>query len=183
MQRRFEREIRRQKRRKTAYEAAGMKDDATTANIKLRRLNQKYKEFSKAAGLPEQQDRMKVLYADQSSQKYVQKAISISNLKSDILKSPSTVLQTTIEVDSAIVKGVVPKGAVIESLRIIAGGSSEAPVKTAKYLSETYGGTPLQWIKMGGIIKTDNFRYDVHWFELDGTHFEEKLKGVKKNEG
>lgn len=67
MQRRIEREIRKQKRRKTAFEAAGLTDDATAANIKLRRLNQKYKEFSKAAGLPEQRDRMKVLYQDQKS--------------------------------------------------------------------------------------------------------------------
>lgn len=44
-----------------------MAEDATAANIKLRRLNQKYKEFSNAAGLPEQRDRMKVLYPDQKS--------------------------------------------------------------------------------------------------------------------
>lgn len=61
-QRSIERSIRKQKRLKTAYEAAGLKEDATAANIKLRRLNQKYKEFSKAAGLPEQMDRIKVLY-------------------------------------------------------------------------------------------------------------------------
>lgn len=40
-----------------------MQEDATAANIKLRRLNEKYKEFSKAAGLPEQRDRIKVLYS------------------------------------------------------------------------------------------------------------------------
>lgn len=62
MQRRIERTIRKQKRLKNAYEAAGLTGDATTANIKLRRLNAKYKEFSKAAGLPEQRERMKVLY-------------------------------------------------------------------------------------------------------------------------
>lgn len=62
MQRRIERTIRKQKRLKNAYEAAGLTSDATTANIKLRRLNAKYKEFSKAAGMPEQRERMKVLY-------------------------------------------------------------------------------------------------------------------------
>ncbi len=153
MQRRIEREIRKTKRDKVAFEAAGLTEDATAANIKLRRLNQKYKEFSKAAGLPEQRDRMKVLYPDQSSEKYVQKAISIKNLKNEISEKPSTVLQTTVEVDSPLVKGIVPKGVEIGSLRIIAGGSSQTPVKVAKYLSETYGGEPLQWIKMGGIIR------------------------------
>lgn len=68
MQRRIERTIRKQKRLKTAYEAAGLTGDATTANIKLRRLNAKYKEFSKAAGLPEQRERLKVLYGDEKSE-------------------------------------------------------------------------------------------------------------------
>lgn len=68
MQRRIERTMRKQKRLKNAYEAAWLTDDATTANIKLRRLNAKYKEFSKAAGLPEQRERMKVLYTDAKSE-------------------------------------------------------------------------------------------------------------------
>lgn len=68
MQRRIERTIRKQKRLKNAYEAAGLTGDATTANIKLRRLNAKYKEFSKAAGLPEQKERLKVLYTDAKSE-------------------------------------------------------------------------------------------------------------------
>ena len=68
MQRRIERAIRKQKRLKNAYEAAGLTGDATTANIKLRRLNAKYKEFSKAAGLPEQRERLKVLYGDEKSE-------------------------------------------------------------------------------------------------------------------
>lgn len=65
MQRRIERQIRKQKRLRDAYKAAGLKDDETAANIKLRRLNAKYKEFSKAAGLPEQKERLKVLYGGQ----------------------------------------------------------------------------------------------------------------------
>lgn len=64
-QRSIERQIRKQKRLRDAYKAAGLKDDETTANIKLRRLNAKYKEFSKAAGLPEQKERLKVLYGGQ----------------------------------------------------------------------------------------------------------------------
>ena len=62
MQRLIEATIRKQKRLKTAYEAAGLTDKATAANIRLRRLNEKYRAFSKAAGLPEQRERMKVLY-------------------------------------------------------------------------------------------------------------------------
>ncbi len=67
MQRRIEATIRRQKRLKTAYEAAGLTDQATAANIRLRRLNEKYHQFSKAAGLPEQRERMRVVYVDDSN--------------------------------------------------------------------------------------------------------------------
>lgn len=62
MQRRVEREARKLKREKAAYKAAGLHEDETAVNIRLRRLNVKYKAFSAAAGLPEQRERMKVLY-------------------------------------------------------------------------------------------------------------------------
>ena len=61
-QRKVERTIRKLKREKTAYNAAGLTDEEQAVNIKLRRLNTKYKAFSAAAGLPEQRERMKVLY-------------------------------------------------------------------------------------------------------------------------
>jgi hypothetical protein len=62
MQRRVERETRKLKREKAAYKAAGLHEDETAVNIRLRRLNAKYKAFSAEAGLPEQLERMKVLY-------------------------------------------------------------------------------------------------------------------------
>ena len=61
-QRRIEASIRRWKRRKIAAEASGDKEDATAAGARLRTLNKKYREFSKAAGLPEQRERMRVEY-------------------------------------------------------------------------------------------------------------------------
>ncbi len=61
-QRKVERTIRKLKREKAAYSAAGLTDEEQAVNIKLRRMNAKYKAFSKAAGLPEQRERMKVLY-------------------------------------------------------------------------------------------------------------------------
>lgn len=62
MQRRVEREVRKLNREKAAYKAAGLREDETAVNIRLRRLNAKYKAFSAAAGLPEQRERMNVLY-------------------------------------------------------------------------------------------------------------------------
>ena len=61
-QRSIERSIRKLKREKTAYNAAGLSEKEQSVNIRLRRLNAKYKAFSKRAGLPEQKERLKVLY-------------------------------------------------------------------------------------------------------------------------
>lgn len=61
MQRRLERQIRAQKKLKSAYEKSGLTEEAQAANIKLRRLNDKYKVFSEAARLPEQRERLKAL--------------------------------------------------------------------------------------------------------------------------
>lgn len=62
MQRRVERTIRKLKREKAAYKAAGLHEEEQAVNIRLRLLNAKYRAFSAAAGLPEQLERMKVLY-------------------------------------------------------------------------------------------------------------------------
>lgn len=62
MQRRVERTIRKLKSEKAAYKAAGLTEDAMALNTRLHRLSTKYKAFSAAAGLPEQPERMKVLY-------------------------------------------------------------------------------------------------------------------------
>ncbi len=63
-QRQIERTIRKLKREKAAYKKAGLEEDARNTNIRQRRLNEKYKEFSKAAGLKEKTERMKVSYVD-----------------------------------------------------------------------------------------------------------------------
>lgn len=69
MQRRIERTVRKLKREKAAYKAAGLHEDETAANIRLRRLNAKYKAFSAEAGLPEQPERMRVYFTDDATLK------------------------------------------------------------------------------------------------------------------
>ena len=67
MQRRIERTVRKLKREKAAYKATGLHEDETAVNIRLRRLNAKYKAFSAEAGLPEQPERMRVYNATRIS--------------------------------------------------------------------------------------------------------------------
>jgi len=61
-QRSIERTLRKLKRRKATYQAEGQTEEATAAGVRIKRLNEKYRAFSKAAGLPEQWERAKVVY-------------------------------------------------------------------------------------------------------------------------
>lgn len=61
-QRQIERTVRKLKREQTAYKAAGLKDEEQSVTARIRRLNAEYKAFSKAADLPLQRERMKVVY-------------------------------------------------------------------------------------------------------------------------
>lgn len=63
-QRQIERTVRRYRREKTAFESAGLSEDAQAAGVRIRRLQAQYRAFSKAAGLPEQRERMRVTYTD-----------------------------------------------------------------------------------------------------------------------
>lgn len=61
-QREIERTIRKLKREQAAFKSAGLAQEELAISTAIQRLNAKYKAFSKAAGLPEQKERMKVLY-------------------------------------------------------------------------------------------------------------------------
>ena len=61
-QREIERTIRKLKREQTAYKAAGLTEEEQAVTARIRRLNAEYKAFSKAADLPLQRERMKVVY-------------------------------------------------------------------------------------------------------------------------
>lgn len=89
MQRRIERTVRKLKREKAAYKAAGLHEDETAVNIRLRRLNAKYKAFSVKAGLPEQPERMRIYFTDDAmlktanAMKTHRAKVEVSNAKDD----------------------------------------------------------------------------------------------------
>ena len=61
-QRQIERTVRKLKREQAAFNAAGMTENEQSVSVAILRLKKKYIDFSKKAGLPEQKERMKVLY-------------------------------------------------------------------------------------------------------------------------
>lgn len=63
-QRQIERTVRHLRRRETALRAAGMAEDAADTTARIRRLRAYYREFSKAAKLRTQNERMQIIYPD-----------------------------------------------------------------------------------------------------------------------
>ena len=61
MQRKIERTVRKLERRRIAYNAAGMVDKEQQTSIRIKRLRKEYRNFSRAAQLPTQAERMKVI--------------------------------------------------------------------------------------------------------------------------
>lgn len=59
-QRQIERAIRKARRESVAFRAAGLEDDAVDSDVRARRLNEVYRDFSKAAGLRTQAERTRV---------------------------------------------------------------------------------------------------------------------------
>lgn len=104
MQRRVERQIRAQKRLVNAYKAADLTDDATVANIKLHRLNAKYRGFSKAAGLPEQPERLKVLYQNDAAPKTTVGAATLISEEREFYIDATGKWQETAEPNSHVVE-------------------------------------------------------------------------------
>lgn len=76
----------------------------------------------------------------------------------------------------------IPNNTIFEATRVIAGGKSKTPLRVKEKLSEKYGGTPEDWVKRVGKIESDNYVFDMHWYELKGKQYEMKLKnrGEKK---
>lgn len=110
MQRRMENSIRKQKRRAIAFEKAGLKDEAQAASIKARRLTKKYKDFSKAAKLPEQRARMEVRYSDETADL---KARAIKSAREEAAKQAA--LQNSK--NTAILKERIASGEVSTTIR------------------------------------------------------------------
>ena len=177
MQRKYERNIRATKDRLVGYIESD--DDLATAYaVRLKTLERGYKEFSRAAGLPTQQDRLQQFGFGRSvSAKAVWENRRAGAPKT--IRAENVTLQSTIEVNFGNVRGVIPMGVELTNVRVIAGYGTSTKIRVADSLVEEFGGKRLRWEKKGGIIKTDNFQYDVHWYEYKGIQYRTRLKGMK----
>ena len=59
-------------------------------------------------------------------------------------------------------KGLIPKGTLFKTSRIIAGGDSGVVLRVAEKLQKNYGGNQKDWLKKVGLIELDKYKFDVH---------------------
>lgn len=133
LQRKYERNIRASRDKLVGYDAAGLSDDFMTESVKLKALERGYRDFSKLANLPTQNDRLQMLGFDRSvSSKAVWARWKSKN--ADLLKvipKPNVRLQQTLEVQTSDVKGVVPRYALLEKVHVLAGKGTSTVLRAA----------------------------------------------------
>lgn len=209
-QRYLERQIRDEKTKALCYDAAGDKEAFDKAALRIKEKNTQYKEFCKANNLTQRPSNTQVygynknisnkantsakVYAKaqaEQSLKVNQRDNYIKNIKPTLPKSnvplPNTTLQQTLNVDVKTkgkydLHSVIPKDAEITEVRIIAGYGTSSVFRNGKKFADAYGGDDYQWQKVGGLIKTDNFVYDVHWHQNSASRasYVYELIGVKE---
>lgn len=192
-QRRMERQVRYAKREAAMLDAAGDKEGFEKAALKVKDRQAKLKAFvnEHEESLVLRGDRTQVLGYNRSVSAKAASAAKRAEARKNYLKNvkpalpkvakaDNSALAETLEVRTGLVNGVIPKGAVLENVRVIAGYRTSAVLKDAKRLSTIYGGDEHLWDKLTGTVQTDAFVYEAHWYENNGTQYEPKVKEVKK---
>ena len=201
-QRRLEREIRYSKQKAAMMEAAGDKEGFEKEAVKIREKQADYNAFCKKTGRTKRLDRTQVFDYNKSISGKVtsinrkrdknifavksgsyQNDISSSGLPK-VIKLPNETLKQTANVNLPNIHAVVPKGTELSSVVAIAGAATSSPIKDIQRLVSKYPsfGDANGWQKKSGVTITDNFRYEIHWYENTGgvPSGEVKVKGVKR---
>lgn len=59
---------------------------------------------------------------------------------------------------------LIPKNSIVLPKKIIAGAGSEVVLRNRNNLSEHFGGNPEQWQKVVGVIESNRYIFDIHWY-------------------
>ena len=73
-------------------------------------------------------------------------------------------------------KGFIPKYTEFKNVKTIAGEGSGKSIRDIKRLMNEYGGKEKEWQKRAGLVESEKYLFDVHWYELDHVQYETKLK-------
>lgn len=77
-------------------------------------------------------------------------------------------------------KGFIPKNAVILFKRTISGAGTAIQLRVRNKLAKKYGGMPEEWKKNVGVIKSDKYLFDIHWYAKGNKRVAFKIKAMKE---
>ena len=99
-----------------------------------------------------------------------------------IMKQEIGLPESLLTVDKVGYEIYIPAQAVVEPKKIIAGCGANTKLRAANNLAQKYGGMANQWQKLVGVIKSDRYIFDIHWYRNidNGKNVEFKVKGVPK---
>lgn len=191
-QREIERNIRRWKRENQAMKALGV--DTTESAAKIKHWQDTQKDFLQQTGLKRQGSREQVAgFSRSEAGRASHDARVWQAMQKDAIMKKTNGLPKKLEVDNRSLghtlevtlpglSGIVPKGAEVGDVRVIAGMGTAVELRDWKRLYNLYGGDPSLWQKRSGVVRTQNYSYELHWYERNGTmpEGEAKIKRVKK---
>lgn len=170
MQRKLETKMRSQRAYvKQLQQGGASEEDLIAARARYLNTLHQYQGFSKKMGIPEQMERV---YMDGLGRVVVERTHK-KKFKENTLKEQLAYVYNGE-------KKFIPSGTEILSEKVIAGKGSEVPLRVAEKLSQRYGGSSLQWSKLAGKVESDQYVFDIHWYEYSGHRYEMKLK-VRKD--
>lgn len=188
IQRKMERQIRKDKRELVAYQTLLKNNNKdidieivqNKFNIKSNDLKQEeniLKKFLSETRMNRDKSREVVKGVDRSlSQKVVQASKKIEKNKEILYNSVVPLGKKLSFKDNNGIQTFIPKNAEINNIVEIAGENSKEFRNARKYV-ELYGGKDSDWSKRAGKIESDKYIFDIHWVQgKNGVMCEWKIK-------
>ena len=195
IQRKMERQIRKDKKELVGYEALLKSDDENIDidmiqnkfNITSNNLKQKeniLNNFLSETELNRDRSREFVNGIDRSlSQKIVQSSKKIEKNKEKMYNSTISLGKELTFIDNNGTRSFIPKNTEITNIVEIAGENSKE-FRTASKYTKLYGGQNSDWSKRVGKIESDKYIFDIHWVQgKNGILCDWKIKNKKLKGG
>lgn len=190
-QRKVETEIRYLKDEANACKAMGDMQGRRETQAKIDALQEYYAHISAESGIGEEKWRMSVsgfsAVKEDPNLTFIENDVKIkasSGLPKVLKNQPDEQIKATVDVCQDSINGIVPIGAEAQSVTVIAGYGTSTPIKDLKRLYGVYPeyGTAESWQKKSARVESENYIYEVHWYEANGKvpSGEIKVKRIKK---
>lgn len=169
IQRKIEREIRKQKRTVAALEAGGQ--DASKYRSKLRDAQKTYTDFTKQTGLKKQSARTQVGVATETTAQVIGRSVG-AKAKGVYAYNPKTGEDVPLSEGTRITQ---PKN------HVIAGAGRDRQIDEVDFLLDKFGGSAVKWTKEKGFGYVDDDygearKVELHWYQEPTVPGKHKMK-------